>query len=276
MKELTSWSELFFESLKVFGEKLMGAIPGIIGAILILLLGWLFAKIISGGLAKVLKVVKFDVLAEKIKADQFLQRANIQVSPSKLISKFIYWILILLVIITASDALGWHAFSEEVSNLLAYLPNLLVAIVFFIVGTYIATFVRNFIKGTTNSLGISTGKIISSFVFYLLFIIVVLTSLDQAGVDTSIITSNLMLILGAILAAAAISYGFASRDILANILAGFFSRKTFRIGQTIEVDGEKGEIVAIQNISVTIQNDKNEKVVIPTHRLITSNVKILG
>lgn len=274
MQELTSWSELFFESLKAFGAKLMGALPGVLGAILILLLGWLFAKIISSGTAKVLKVVKFDILAEKIKASQFLQRANITILPSQLISKFIYWILILLVIITASDALGWRALSLEISNLLAYLPNLLVAIVFFIVGTYIATFVRDFIRGTTNSLGISSGKIISSFVFYLLFIIVALTSLDQAGVDTSIITSNLMLILGAILAAAAISYGFASRDILANILAGFFSRKTFKVGQIIEVAGEKGEIIAIQNISVTILNDKKEKVVIPTHQLITSNVKI--
>ena len=88
--------------------------------------------------------------------------------------------------------------------------------------------------------------------------------------------NNLMLILGAILAAAAISYGFASRDLLSNILAGFFSRHTFSIGQVIEIDGVKGKIIETTNISVTLQTGENEKVVIPSHQLITNKVKIIG
>ena len=152
----------------------------------------------------------------------------------------------------------------------------MVAIVFFIVGTYIASFVRDIIKGATNSLGISTGKLISNVVFYLLFIIVTLTSLDQGGVDTSIITSNLMLILGAILLAASISYGLASKEVLSNILASFFSRRTYDLGQTIEIDGLRGKIVEISTISVTILNEAKERVIIPSHQLVTNQVKIIG
>ena len=276
MQEITTWSELFLNSFQSFGHKLMGAVPSILGAIIILLLGWLFAKLVSRGFSRLLKLVKFDKLADKIKANEFLEKANVNLSPSELIGKFIYWILLLLVIISASDALGWNAVSNEISKLLSYLPNLLIAIIFFIVGTYIASFVRDIIRGATSSLGISTGKLISSLVYYLLFIVVALTALDQAGVDTSIITSNLLMILGAILAAAAISYGFASKDVLANILASFFSRRTFTVGQTIEVDGVKGKIVSVNNISVTVQNGSDEKVVIPSHQLITSKVKIIG
>lgn len=275
MEELTTWSKLFFESLGAFGQRMMGALPGIIGAIFILLLGWLFARIVSAAVSRFLRLVKFDALGEKIQADQFLKKANIDLSPSKVVGKFVYWVLILLVVITASDTLGWSAVSEEISNLLGYLPNLLIAIIFFIVGAYIASFVRDLIKGATYSLGISTGKVISSFVFYLLMILVTLTALGQAGIDTSIITSNLLLILGTILAAAAISYGIASKDLLANILAGFFSRRTFLPGQTIEIDGIRGEIVEISTISVTILNAEEEKVVIPSHQLITSKVKII-
>ena len=276
MKELTSWPELFLNSLQAFGQKLMGAIPGIIGAILILLLGWLLAKLVSRGISRLLRVVKFDTLAEKIKATDYLEKANVSLSPSNLIGKFVYWIILLLVIISASDALGWDAVSREISKLLGYLPNLLIAIVFFVVGTYIATFVRDVISGATSSLGISTGKLISNVVFYLLFIIVTLTALGQAGVDTSIITSNLLMILGTVLAAAAISYGFASKDVLSNILASFFSRKTFGVGQTIEVNGAKGKIVAVNNISVVVENTQGERIVIPSHQLITNQVKIIN
>jgi small-conductance mechanosensitive channel len=275
MEELTTWSKLFFESLGAFGQRMMGALPGIIGAVLILLLGWLFARIVSAAVSRFLRLVKFDALGEKIQADQFLKKANIDLSPSKVVGKFVYWVLILLVIITASDTLGWTAVSEEISILLGYLPNLLIAIIFFIVGAYIASFLRDLIKGATHSLGISTGKVVSSFVFYLLMILVTLTALEQAGVDTTIITSNLLLILGTVLAAAAISYGIASKDLLANILAGFFSRRTFLPGQTIEIDGIRGEIVEISTISVTVLNAEEEKIVIPSHQLITSKVKII-
>ena len=63
------------------------------------------------------------------------------------------------------------------------------------------------------------GKIISGFVFYFLVVIITITALDQIGIDTSIITSNVVLILGAILLAASISYGIASKTILSNMLA---------------------------------------------------------
>ncbi len=274
MNEFSNWSELFLESLQLFGEKFIGAIPGFIGALLILLLGWLFARLVAGAITRLLGLIRFDKLAESIKADQFLQKANVNMAPSQIVGKFVYWILILLIIMTASETLGWNAVSEEISNLLGILPNLLISIVFFVVGTYIASFVRDFIKSTTRSLGISAGRLISSFVFYLLIAIVTLTALEQAGLDTNIITSNLLLIMGAILAAAAISYSIASKDLLANLLAGFFSQRTFHIGQIIEIDGIVGKIVAQNKISVTLEISMDELVVIPTHQLITSKVRI--
>ncbi|MEL6922953.1 MAG: mechanosensitive ion channel domain-containing protein [Bacteroidota bacterium] len=275
MNEVSTWSDLFFNSLTTFGQKLMGALPGIIGALLILLLGWLFAKVISSAVRKLLSVMRFDKLADRVNVKDFLEKANIKLTPSGLISRFVYWLIILLVIITASDALGWSAVSEEISKLLGYLPQLLAAIVFFIVGVYIASFVRDVILGATRTLSISAGKIISTFVFYLLMMLVTLTALEQAGIDTSIITSNLLLIIGAIMAAAAISYGFASRDVLSNILGSFFSRRTFTKGQKIEIDGQVGEIVAMNNISVTIRISDNERLVIPAQQLITKQIRII-
>lgn len=275
MNEVSKWSDLFFQSLTAFGERLMTTLPSIFGAIVVLLLGWLFAKIVSGAVSKLLKVLKFDKLAENVNVQDFLQKANITLSPSKLIGKFAYWALLLLVIITASETLGWSAVSEEISKLLGYLPQLLAAIVFFIVGVYIATFVRDVLMGATRTLGISAGKVISTFIFYLLLAIITLTALKQAGIDTSIITSNLLLIIGSIMLSAAISYGFASRDVLANILSSFFSRRTFSVGQTIEIDGQKGTIVKMTNISVTIRMSEKEDLIIPAQELITKQIKVI-
>ncbi|MEM8528944.1 MAG: mechanosensitive ion channel domain-containing protein [Bacteroidota bacterium] len=275
MNEIAQWSDLFQHSVNTFFSKIIISLPRVLGAAVILLLGWLLAKLISKAIQRVLKALKFNKLAEKIKAQDFLERANIKSSPSQLIGRFAYWILILLVIIIAADTLGWTAISEEISRLIAYLPQLLAAVVFFIVGVYIATFVRDVITGATRTLGISAGKVISSFVFYLLLILVALTALEQAGIDTSIITSNLIIIIGSIMAAAAISYGFASRTVLSNILGSFFGRKTFRMGQKIEIDGQQGTIVAMTNVSVTIRLNEKEKLVVPARELIAKQIKIL-
>ncbi|NND09223.1 MAG: mechanosensitive ion channel [Saprospiraceae bacterium] len=274
MQELTDWTELFINSFRVFGERFMGAIPGILGAVLIFLVGWLFAKLVSGGIARLLKLMKFDGLAQKAKTEHYLKKANINLTPTQIVGKFVYWILLILVLITASDTLGWTTVSSELSRLLAYLPNLLIAIVIFIIGTYIAAFIRDVIAGATTSLGISSGKIVSSFVFYLLFIVIALTAMKQAGIDTSIISNNLLLILGAILTAAAISYGLASKDVLSNILAGYFSRHSFKEGMEIEVEGIRGIIVSRSNIGITITKSDDERVIIPTKSLINQKVHI--
>lgn len=275
MEEFTNWSQLFFDSLRSFGQSFMTAMPRVLGAILIIFLGWLFARFLSRGVQKLLKTVKFDRLADRINTGNWLEKANIKSAPSVLIAKFIYWVLLLLVVITAAETLGWTAISQEISKLLDYLPNLLAAVIFFVIGIYIATFVRDMIRGATKTLGISAGRIISSFVFYLLFLLISLTALDQAGIDTTIITSNLLLIIGSIMAAAAISYGLASREVLANILAAFFSRKTFQKGQTIEIDGQQGKIIDVTNVAVILKLNEQERLVVPTHQLITKQIKII-
>ncbi|MEA1876756.1 MAG: mechanosensitive ion channel [Bacteroidota bacterium] len=274
MKDITSWTDLMFSSFQSFGQKFVDILPNLVGAIIILILGWLIAKLFSAGIHRLLKLSRFDQFSDKIKFSEFLAKSSVTVTPSKLVSKFIYWILILFVIVTASDTMGWSAVSKEISKLIGYLPNLLISIIIFVTGSYIATFIRNLIKGATGSLGISSGKLISSVVFYLIIIVVTLTALEQLGINTYIISSNLLIISGAILLTAAISYGFASKELLSNILASFFSRKTFSIGKTIEFDGAKGKIIAVNNISVTIENEKGEKFVIPSHLLISNRVKM--
>lgn len=273
MKQITNWTELLFASMQAFGEQIMRVIPNILGAFFILLIGWLIAKLIAKGIAKLLKVTKFDTLADKVNTSELLEKGGIKLTASELIAKFIYLMIMLLVFITACDTLGWTTVSQEIAHLIGLLPTILTAVVIFIIGTYFATFVKDIIKSATSSIGISTGSIIGNVVFYILMAIISITALQQAGIDTSVLQSNIILILGAVLIAAAISYGFASREILSNVLASFFTRNTFTKGQVIAIDDIEGVIVDANNISITIQT-ATDKVIIPTHQLISNRVRL--
>lgn len=273
MDKITNWTELLFSSLKTFGDAVMSVLPSILGGIFILIFGWMMARLVSKGIKKLLTTVKFDELADKVNTGELLEKSGLDMTASELISKFVYWMIMLLVFITASETLGWTAVSDQISKLIGYLPTLLSAVIIFILGTFMASFVRDVIKGATASIGISAGSILSSVVFYMLLIVVAITSLEQAGVDTTMLSSNVLVIVASVMLAAAISYGFASRELLSNILASFFTRNTFTKGQIIQIDDVKGEIIDANNISVRIKTE-NEEVIIPTHQLITNRVKI--
>lgn len=267
--------DIFLESLRVFGEKFMDTIPGLLLGIIVLLIAWLLARIISSGFERLLKTVKFDQFAERMKLTTFLEQMGIQMSPSALIGRFIYWIFVLLIIASAAETLNWTAVSYQIQRFLDYVPNLVTAILVFIVGAYLASLVRDFVRSSTNSLGISTGRILSTVIYYVLFIMVILTAMEQAKIDTKILSTNLLIIIAAIMLAAAISYGFASKDVLSNILAGFFIKRTFQKGMMIEIDSIKGTIVEITNIAVTLQLTDNERIVIPSQQFLTGKVKII-
>ena len=104
---------------------------------------------------------------------------------------------------------------------------------------------------------------------------VILTAMEQAKIDTKILSTNLLIIIAAIMLAAAISYGFASKDVLSNILAGFFIKRTFQKGMMIEIDDIRGTIIEITNIAVTLQLTDNERIVIPSQQFLTGKVKII-
>lgn len=267
--------DIFLESLRVFGEKFMDTIPGLLLGIIVLLIAWLLARIISSGFERLLKTVKFDQFAERMKLTTFLSQMGIQMSPSALIGRFIYWIFVLLIIASAAETLNWTAVSYQIQRFLDYVPNLVTAILVFIVGAYLASLVRDFVRSSTNSLGISTGRILSTVIYYVLFIMVVLTAMEQAKIDTKILSTNLLIIIAAIMLAAAISYGFASKDVLSNILAGFFIKRTFQKGMIIEIDSIRGTIIEITNIAVTLQLTDNERIVIPSQQFLTGKVKII-
>lgn len=267
--------DIFLESLRVFGEKFMDTIPGLLLGIIVLLIAWLLARIISSGFERLLKTVKFDQFAERMKLTTFLSQMGIQMSPSALIGRFIYWIFVLLIIASAAETLNWTAVSYQIQRFLDYVPNLVTAILVFIVGAYLASLVRDFVRSSTNSLGISTGRILSTVIYYVLFIMVVLTAMEQAKIDTKILSTNLLIVIAAIMLAAAISYGFASKDVLSNILAGFFIKRTFQKGMMIEIDAIRGTIIEITNIAVTLQLTDNERIVIPSQQFLTGKVKIV-
>lgn len=255
--------------------KFLSAIPNIIGAFIVILIGWLVSKTVSKAVEKLLMRLNINKFGEKINETEFAQKSNLKLNLSVFLGKLVYYMLMLVFFMMATEVLGVPIVTAMVSDLIAYLPKLLSALVLFVLGIYLAEFVKNIVLTTTNALGISSGKIIANFVFYLIFLTLTISALAQASIETSLITSNLTVILGGVMAAFAIGYGFASKDTMANFLASFYSKNKVKVGDYIQVDGSKGKVIAMDSNSLTLQGD-GKIIVIPLRKLTSDKVEIFS
>ncbi|HFA48815.1 MAG TPA: mechanosensitive ion channel [Bacteroidetes bacterium] len=262
--------------LKIVQEVLMkfaSALPNVIGAIVILVIGWLIAKIISKALQKVFETIKIDRFGDKLNETEFATKANFKVKVSTFLSKLIYYVFMLVVVMMATDVLGMPVVSSMVSDLISYLPRLLSAIVLFVLGIYLAEFIKNIVLAACTALAIPSAKIIATFVFYLIFLTLTISAMAQASIDTALITSNLTVILGGVILAFSIGYGFASRDTMANFIASFYSKNKVKVGDLVSIDGSSGKVIAMDSISLTLQAE-GKIIIIPLKKLTSEKVEI--
>ena len=253
--------------------KFLSAIPNIIGAIIVIVAGLLIAKVVAKAIQVILEKAKVDRLGDRLNAVEMVANSGVQLKFSILISKVVYYVLLLIFLVVATDVLGMEVVSIMVADLIAYVPKLIAAVVLLIIGLLLAEGIKKIVLAACRSLNIPSANIIATFVFYLVFITLLISALAQAGIATDLITSNLTVILSAIAFAFALGYGLASRDTMANFLASFYSKNKIRVGDVIRIDGAKGEVLAQDNTSVTIQNDE-AIVVIPLKKLNTDKLEI--
>ncbi|WP_431163427.1 mechanosensitive ion channel family protein [Flagellimonas beolgyonensis] len=273
METLKNWKNIALDSLSGMGTEMAQAFPKIVGAIAILIVGWIVIKISLFILGKLLKLAKVDVLNEKVNGMDITGKGDLKIDLSKIILGFVRWLLILVFLIVAADILNWTIISVEIGNLLRYLPRFFSALLLLMLGFYIGNFVKNTVKRLFDSLEFGGSNIVSNLLFYVIVIFMSITALNQAGVDTTIITNNITLILGSFLLAFALGLGLGSRDVIADLLRSFYTRKTYAVGDQIVIGDDAGTIEAIENNSLTLAT-KSGKFVIPIKDVVSQKVEI--
>ena len=202
--------------------------------------------------------IKIDRFANQLNDIELVAKTRWEIKPSQILSKLLYYLLLLIFVIAATDVLGMPAISNLISDILNYIPLLFTAVLVLAIGVIFSDFIRKLVLTTCESLGIPSAKVISSFVFYFLLINVLISALSQAQIDTEFIASNISIILGGAVLAFGLGYGLASRDLFANFLTSFYSKGKISPGDVITVEGIRGEVVDMDKTSVIIQTGEGK------------------
>jgi len=140
---------LFFQSnvLASIQDALQGTwsgfanfIPKLFGALVILIIGWIVARIVRFALSKILKAVKFDNLAEQVGINGYMAKAGLKSRGSDLIAKLGYWIVMFTVLVMFFNSLGLEVVSNLLNDVIKFIPNIIVGCILLVVGMYAAQF----------------------------------------------------------------------------------------------------------------------------------------
>ncbi len=268
-------TDIFANSLRLMIDKFVLGIPNLVMAIVVCLIGIFVAKTVARILKLFLEQLGVDKFGEKLNEIEFVHKSGFTVKISAILSKIIYYMLLLLFIVVSTDILQMPALSNLVSNAIEFFPNLIVAFIILVLGLLGADALRKLVQTTCTSLGIPSAKIIANALFYFIFITVFIMALGQAKINTAFLEQNISIIIGGAVFAFGLGYGLASKDVVSNLLASMYSKDRVKIGDNIKFNGIQGFVVAVDKSAITVATE-NSKVVIPMNKFMSENVEILN
>jgi len=234
-------------------DSLIAWTPRVLLAIVLLVAALVVAKVVERVIRSIMTRLRFDSLVERVGIDQALSRVGVRESLNQVVPRIIYYLLLILFAKTAADAMGLAAISDAIGAFMAYLPNIVAALLILVLGSTAAQFAGRAVTEAATNSGIEFAGSLGSLVSGTLMFVLGIMAISQLQIDTEIIRVVTAAVLAGMALAFGLAFGLGSRDVTRNILAGFYARKTFEIGKELEVLGEAGELMTITPTQTLLQ-----------------------
>ena len=201
-------------------------LPQLFAALVLLLAGWLVAKLIRKVIIRVFKFARVDTLAEKAGIEDFLLQGDVKYTTITIIANGVYWVIMFAVMLAVLDGLGLRTADDLFAKVLWYIPNIIVALLVLVFGTLLAKLFRGFTYTYLNNIGISGAEIVSHIAQWALLLFVVSLALEQLSLGGQVLVSAFEIAFGAVCLALAIAFGLGGKAWAERILEKFWNQKT--------------------------------------------------
>lgn len=188
-----------------------GFLQNFLAAIVIFVIGWIVAKIIKEIIVRLLRALRLDSISEQIKIEQFLSKGGIKYTLSELIGVVIYWVILLGVLISALNLLNLTGVTGLLDRVLAYMPNVIGAVIILVLGMYLAAFVSSIVRAATVNIGIAQAGLLSKVAQVAIIAFSILIALEQLRIG-AVLVNAMSIVLAAIGLGAALAFGMGCRD----------------------------------------------------------------
>ena len=216
------WS---LEPLRAFLLRAGEFLPRILLALVIVVVGWMVAKMVRFAIVKGLRAVNFNVLTERAGMDTFLRDGGIRADTSEILALLFYWLVILASLVIGFNLLGLEYITDLLGRVVWFLPKVMVALLILAFGAYFARFIGNAVIAYCRNVHLQDADILGRLAQYAILAFVVLIALDQVDVGGDIVRQTFLIVLAGVVLALALAFGIGGKDWAAEMLERWWPRR---------------------------------------------------
>ncbi len=206
------WSIITLEALQGAWRGFLMFLPRLIGAIVVLVIGWFLAVGLGKLIAEILRQLKFNRIFERAGWKEALQKAELKVNPSEFIGAICKWILIIVFLLASVEILGFVQFAAFLKGIVAWLPNLIVAAAIFVVTVILTDILEKVFKASVKKMGVDYAGFLGVSIRWAIYIFATLAILLQLGVTPTIIDTLIKGFVGMITLSFGLAFGLGGKD----------------------------------------------------------------
>jgi len=214
-----TWAEATTLALLKFWDGFLAFIPNLIGAIIVFSIGWFVALGIGRLVAEILTRIKLNQFFERTGWKTALEKAELKINPSEFIGAIVKWILVIVFLLGAVEILGLVEFAGFLKGILAYLPNVIMAVLILVVAIIVIDIVEKIVRAAVEGIRVGYGHLASTIVKWSIWVFAILAILQQLRFEAADWVFELIkIVFVGIVAMGAIAFGLGGKDVAAEIL----------------------------------------------------------
>ncbi|MBI3319818.1 MAG: hypothetical protein HYZ89_04450 [Candidatus Omnitrophica bacterium] len=213
-----AWAQMTVEPVRLLACQLWEAIPKIVGAFLLLVVGWAAASVCRRVLIRVLRAIGVERLAEKAQLSAVLRRGEVRLTSVELLGQVGYCLVWLATIIVVLRGLGMTAADDWLAGFNTFIPRLIVSFAVFLFGMLLASFLGATVRAMTLNAGLPQGHMLGQVVYTSVLVVTILVALEQLHIVTRTLEMALYLLLGTCGLTVALAFGLGSQDLVKRFL----------------------------------------------------------
>ena len=204
--------DLFLASLQTFWAQLAMFLPKLLAALLLLLVGWLLARVLRAGVKRALEAMGFGRMAEKSGLEALVRQGGVDLSLAGIIAGTTYWLVLLVVAVSAASSLGLDSVAGLANKVVLYLPKVVVAVLILVFGTLFARLINRLVFAWLNNSKFPGALTVSTGSEYAVQIFALFLALEQLEIGTTMLTVAFAIVFGGVVFALALAFGLGGRD----------------------------------------------------------------
>ena len=193
-------------------------VPSLIGALVVLIIGFIVAAGLESLVERIVNTVKLDNLLRRAVLDQYFDRAGVQLRSGKFIGALVYWFFVIVFILAATDILKLEGLSQFLRDVLYYIPNIIIAVLILVATVVVANLLKSIVKASVTGARLHASKFLSTMTWWVTILFGLISALIQLGIAPALLNTIITGIVAMVALGGGIAIGLGGKDYAGHLI----------------------------------------------------------